>query len=76
MCIHKTGNTRCRGGVREYAVDDFSISRLAQALGDAAHARVFAGRSQNWANLFDTANRYIEPRDASGAFPSGPLLKG
>jgi putative alpha-1,2-mannosidase len=36
---------------------------------------VFAGRSQNWANLFDTANGYIEPRDASGAFPSGPPVR-
>src|SRR5262249_4685167 len=60
----------------EYAIDDFSISRLAQDLGDSADARTFAIRSQNWANLFDTANGYIEPRDASGAFPSGPPLQG
>jgi predicted alpha-1,2-mannosidase len=60
----------------EYAIDDFSISRLAQDLGDSADARVFASRSQNWANLFDTANGYIEPRDAAGAFPSGPPLQG
>jgi predicted alpha-1,2-mannosidase len=60
----------------EYAIDDFSISRLAQDLGDSADARTFAIRSQNWANLFDTAHGYIEPRDASGAFPSGPPLQG
>ena len=31
----------------------------------------FSTRSQNWANLFDTATGYILPRDADGAFPSG-----
>lgn len=59
----------------EYAIDDFSISRLAQDLGDVADTEVFAARSDNWANLFDTANGYIEPRDASGAFPSGPPVQ-
>jgi predicted alpha-1,2-mannosidase len=59
----------------EYAVDDFSISRLAQDLGDAANAALFARRSQSWANLLDHANGYLEPRDASGAFPSGPPVQ-
>jgi predicted alpha-1,2-mannosidase len=59
----------------EYAIDDFSISRLAQQLGDAANAKVFAGRAQNWDTLFDTADGYIEPRDAAGAFPSGPPVQ-
>ncbi|WP_160311170.1 GH92 family glycosyl hydrolase [Streptacidiphilus anmyonensis] len=56
----------------EYALDDFSISRLAKSLGKGSDAAVFARRSQNWANVFDTANGYVEPRDAAGAFPSGP----
>ena len=60
----------------EYAIDDFSISRLAQDLGDSADASDFTSRSQNWANLFNTADGYIEPRDASGAFPSGPPAQG
>jgi predicted alpha-1,2-mannosidase len=60
----------------EYAIDDFSISRLAQALGQSQTAATFAARSQNWENLFDTADGgYIEPRDASGAFPSGPPVQ-
>ncbi|MBR7828909.1 GH92 family glycosyl hydrolase [Actinospica sp. MGRD01-02] len=58
----------------EYALDDFSISRLAQALGRKSTATTFTGRSQNWANVFDTADGYIEPRDSSGAFPSGPAV--
>ncbi|MEY9940914.1 putative alpha-1,2-mannosidase [Streptacidiphilus sp. MAP5-52] len=55
----------------EYALDDFSISRLAQSLGRSSDTAVFTKRSQNWANIFDTANGYVEPRDAAGAFPSG-----
>jgi predicted alpha-1,2-mannosidase len=56
----------------EYALDDFAISRLAGNLHQTSTAGVFANRSQDWANVFDTADGYIEPRDASGAFPSGP----
>ena len=56
----------------EYALDDFAISRLAGDLHQTSTAGVFANRSQNWANVFDTAQGYVEPRDASGAFPSGP----
>ncbi|MCW2929285.1 MAG: Alpha,2-mannosidase [Actinomycetia bacterium] len=55
----------------EYALDDFAISRLAQDLHQAPAAGTFTQRSQNWANVFDTADGYAEPRDAAGAFPSG-----
>jgi predicted alpha-1,2-mannosidase len=58
----------------EYALDDFSISRLALDLGASSTARTFTDRSQNWENVFDTADGYVEPRDASGAFPSGPAV--
>lgn len=61
----------------EYAVADFAISRLAKTIGDNATAQRFAGRSQNWSNLFDTATGYIRPRDGVGAFPPGdPLAMG
>jgi predicted alpha-1,2-mannosidase len=60
----------------EYALDDFSISRLAQDVGRQSTAGTFTQRSQNWENLFDTADGgYIEPRDAAGAFPSGPPVQ-
>jgi predicted alpha-1,2-mannosidase len=59
----------------EYALDDFSISRLAQDLGRGPTAGTFTQRSQNWANVFDTADGFIEPRDGSGAFPSGPPVQ-
>jgi predicted alpha-1,2-mannosidase len=61
----------------EYSVADFAISQLASAIGNHAVATTFAGRSQNWANLFDTATGYIRPRDGNGAFPPGdPLAMG
>jgi predicted alpha-1,2-mannosidase len=59
----------------EYALDDFAISRLAGDLGRPATAATFTRRSQNWANVFDTADGYVEPRDAAGAFPSGPPVQ-
>jgi predicted alpha-1,2-mannosidase len=59
----------------EYALDDFAISRLAQDLRSPV-ASTFAQRSQNWANVFDTADGgYVEPRDAAGAFPSGAAVQ-
>jgi predicted alpha-1,2-mannosidase len=58
----------------EYALDDFAISRLAGDLGQHSTAATFTGRSQNWANVFDTADGYVEPRDATGAFPTGPAV--
>ncbi len=58
----------------EYALDDFAISRLALDLGQDQTASTFTDRSQNWQNIFDTADGYIEPRDAEGAFPSGPAV--
>ncbi|HET9169623.1 MAG TPA: GH92 family glycosyl hydrolase [Actinospica sp.] len=58
----------------EYALDDFAISRLAGDLGQHSTAATFTGRSQNWADVFDTADGYVEPRDVNGAFPSGPAV--
>lgn len=55
----------------EYALADFAVHRLALATGQQAVADRFLSRSQNWANLFDTATGYIRPRDADGAFPPG-----
>lgn len=59
----------------EYALADFSVYRMATALGRPDIATRFHSRSQNWANLFDTATGYIRPRDADGAFPPGPPVQ-
>jgi len=59
----------------EYATDDFAISRLAQAVGDSAVARRFAGRAQNWQYLFDGATGYLAARQSDGSFPPGPAFQ-
>jgi predicted alpha-1,2-mannosidase len=56
----------------EWSVDDFAISRFADALGDSATAAEFQNRAQYWQNLFNPTTRYISPRSAVGFFPEGP----
>jgi predicted alpha-1,2-mannosidase len=56
----------------EYAADDFAISQFADAIGLHGTARTFAGRAQNWQNIFDGGTGYLRPKDSTGAFPSGP----
>jgi predicted alpha-1,2-mannosidase len=56
----------------EYAVDDFAISRFAQAIGKPDTARTYASRAQNWQNVFDGGTGYLRPKDSTGAFPAGP----
>jgi predicted alpha-1,2-mannosidase len=55
----------------EYAIDDFAIAQLgARARHDRGVYGSFMRRSANWRNLYDPASDLIEPRYASGAFPS------
>jgi predicted alpha-1,2-mannosidase len=61
----------------EYATDDFAISALASDLGQDGTGRAFRRRSQNWTNIFNTDSGFLQPRDASGDFPSGdPVTDG
>lgn len=61
----------------EYALDDFGISQVAKGLGDSTVAAQFAQRAQNWEQLLNPANGYLQPRDGAGNFPSGnPLTVG
>jgi predicted alpha-1,2-mannosidase len=59
----------------EYALDDFSIARLASALRDLRTFGTFLRRSSNWATLFDATTGWIAPRDADGAFLQAPLTE-
>jgi len=59
----------------EYAIDDFAISQLAQAAGDAATSRTFLVRAQNWQNLVNPATGYLAGRRADGTFPPGPAFQ-
>ncbi len=57
----------------EWSVDDFAISRFADALGDGATAAEFRNRSQYWQNLFNPSTHYVSPRNAgNGLFRDGP----
>lgn len=58
----------------EWSVDDFAISRFAQALGESATAAQFQRRAQYWQNLFNPTTHAISPRGANGFFPEGPAV--
>jgi predicted alpha-1,2-mannosidase len=52
----------------EYAIADGAIARMAEALGDAATATVYAARAQNYANLWDPALRVFRGKNRDGSF--------
>ncbi len=55
----------------EYAYDDFTISRLAKALGrPAAEVALYTKRSMNYRNLFDTTSGLMRGRNKDGSFQS------
>ncbi|HZU46168.1 MAG TPA: GH92 family glycosyl hydrolase, partial [Mycobacterium sp.] len=60
----------------EWSIDDFAISRFADALGDKVIAAEFQNRAQYWHNLFNPLTRYITPRSAEGVFLPWPGSSG
>ncbi len=60
----------------EWSVDDFTISRFADALGESAIAAEFQNRAQYWQNLFNPLTRYITPRSDAGLFLPWPGSSG
>ncbi len=58
----------------EWSLDDFTISRFADSLGDTATAAEFQNRSQYWQNLFNPTTRYISPRNWTNFFRAGPAF--
>ena len=60
----------------EYAIDDFSIAQLAQAVGDQHSIyETMMRRGQNWQYLFNPATGYVQARNADGSFPPGPAFQ-
>lgn len=55
----------------EWSVDDFTISRFAESLGDAVTAAEFQNRAQYWQNLFNPTTRYISPAARRDSSPTG-----
>nr|WP_269845209.1 GH92 family glycosyl hydrolase [Sphingomonas deserti] len=62
----------------EYATADFSLSRLAAALGKTEDARKYAQQAQNYRKLYDTQSGWMRGRnqDGSWATPFNPLKWG
>jgi len=62
----------------EYAYADFTISRLAEALGKKEDAALFRRRALNYRNLFDPSTGWMRGRNKDGSFqaPFNPLKWG
>ena len=62
----------------EYATADFSISRLAAALGKTEDAKLYATRAQNYRNLYDTQSGWMRGRKKEGSWsaPFSPYKWG
>jgi predicted alpha-1,2-mannosidase len=63
----------------EYALNDYCLGQLAEALGKTADADLLAKRAQNYRNLWDPKTRYFRPRMADGRFvepfwPGNPII--
>jgi len=64
---------------QEYSIDDFAVSRFAQALGAQGTpadvpsdvAQTFADRSNYWENHINPLTGCLSPRDYAGRFPVG-----
>lgn len=55
----------------EYAYDDYTIAQLAKKLGQDSIYSEFMARAANYANTFNPATGFFEPRDRQGRFPEG-----
>lgn len=51
----------------EYAYDDWTIARMARALGKTDIAATFEGRAANWRNSFDAKTGFLRARKSDGA---------
>ena len=62
----------------EYAFDDWTIARMAQALGKADIAKMFTERAANWRYAFDASSGFMRARKRDGAFrePFDPTVSG
>ena len=62
----------------EYAFDDWSIARMAEAMGRKDVAAKFFKRAQNWRNVFNPKTGFAQPRLADGKFeePFSPAKAG
>jgi len=62
----------------EYAFDDWTIARMAAAMGDSKIAAEFEKRAGSWRNNFNKADGFVEPRLEDGEYrkPFDPAKAG
>ncbi|CAH0064769.1 GH92 family glycosyl hydrolase [Stenotrophomonas sp. GD03819] len=62
----------------EYAFDDWTIARMAQAMGKTDVAATFDKRAGNWRNAFDKGTGFMRARKRDGSFrtPFDPSASG
>ena len=62
----------------EYAFDDWTIGRMARAMGKSSIAATFEKRAGYWKNNFNTADGFVEPRLQDGTYrkPFDPAKAG
>ncbi|MDE2024026.1 MAG: GH92 family glycosyl hydrolase [Gammaproteobacteria bacterium] len=62
----------------EYAFDDWTLARMAQAMGHKKIAAKFFKRAENWRNVFNPKTGFAQPRLANGKFrePFDPAAAG
>jgi predicted alpha-1,2-mannosidase len=62
----------------EYAFDDWTISKMAAAMGHKDIASTFQKRAENWQNVFNRQSGFVQPRYADGRWrePFDPARAG
>jgi predicted alpha-1,2-mannosidase len=55
----------------EFAYDDWTLARMAEAMGRRKVAAEFDRRAGSWRNLFDPDTEFLRARNADGSFPEG-----
>jgi predicted alpha-1,2-mannosidase len=62
----------------EYAFDDWTLARMAEAMGKKAVAMEFFGRAANWQHAYDPKSGFLRARKSDGAFrePFDPAASG
>ncbi|HEX8917659.1 MAG TPA: GH92 family glycosyl hydrolase, partial [Chloroflexota bacterium] len=58
----------------EYNQADFALAQYAGAMGDSANATMLTKRAQNWQNIFNPADNFMETKYSSGQFAGGYTL--
>ncbi len=68
MTIEAGGASAAR--TLDYAIDDWALAKIADALGETADRDMLLARSKNWQNIYDKTSGFLLGRHADGTFDS------